>query len=227
MSNNDKRIEILNTAIAHTGGDRNKTYGSPYPNMKITAELWSAYLQHKVEAHEVPIMLSLMKIARTIPSKTHDDNYSDGAAYLGIAAECVEEEDKEAKTSGEKWVLKINTPEKQEEKQPRKPNEIMDPEDWPQLTKDDVFQRLDEMISQGGVLDGEKLSPKQLSYHVTRRFCLMQIDSFEFHTGQKVENGRSLMGELIGQKGFNYATIPPQLGYLAYCEEWAKERGFE
>ena len=70
-------------------------------NHKNIAKLWSAYLDEKVEAHDVAIMMCLLKIARTKLGDVSEDTYVDMAAYGAIAGEIKFKEPKE-ESEGEK-----------------------------------------------------------------------------------------------------------------------------
>ena len=59
-----KTSEILNEAKNLVDGDRHKDYGDKTENHKNIAKLWSAYLDTKVEPHDVAIMMALLKMAR-------------------------------------------------------------------------------------------------------------------------------------------------------------------
>ena len=63
---------------------RGETYGDPKPNMERTAALWSAYLGHQITAHDVAMLMVLVKVSRAKVS-VHDDNYLDIAGYAEIA----------------------------------------------------------------------------------------------------------------------------------------------
>ena len=79
--------EFLKTADNLVKGDRDKDYGDKTENHKNIARLWSAYLDTKIEAHDVAIMMSLLKIARTKLGAVSKDTYVDMAAYGAIAGE--------------------------------------------------------------------------------------------------------------------------------------------
>jgi len=104
------RITMLETAKQLTGGDRNRSYGPPYDNLKDCANLWEAYLNNKfgaiqlqpdggyaarITAEDVAWMMTLLKMTRTFYPGYHPDNYVDGACYAAIAGECREIEDAE------------------------------------------------------------------------------------------------------------------------------------
>lgn len=94
--------QTLQTALALTGGDRAKQHGDKRANHQNIADLWNAYFSRNsaapdgatewrspiiFSAHDVAIMMCLLKIAR-LKSGTHNpDNYIDMCGYAGIAAE--------------------------------------------------------------------------------------------------------------------------------------------
>ena len=82
-----KTHQFLNRAGVLVGGERHKDYGDKVDNHKNIAKLWSAYLDEKVEAHDVAIMMCLLKIARTKLGDVSEDTYIDMAAYGAIAGE--------------------------------------------------------------------------------------------------------------------------------------------
>ena len=79
--------EILSEAIRLSGTDRQKDYGDKTKNHDNIARLWSAYLDVKVEAHDVAIMMALLKMARTKLGAVSKDTYIDMSAYSSIAGE--------------------------------------------------------------------------------------------------------------------------------------------
>ena len=68
-------------------GQRHKDYGDKVDNHKNIAKLWSAYKDTKITAHDVAIMMCLLKIARTKLGDVSEDTYIDMAAYGAIAGE--------------------------------------------------------------------------------------------------------------------------------------------
>lgn len=96
-----KRPEVLDAAKAVVTGEREQQYGSPENNFKTIARLWEIYLKTQcvseeadvcVRAHDVAIMMSLLKIARIASGRKHDDNYVDACGYFACAAELAEGE---------------------------------------------------------------------------------------------------------------------------------------
>ena len=79
--------KFLKEAISLSGIDRQKDYGDKVDNHNNIARLWSAYLEIEIEAHDVAIMMTLLKIARTKLGAVSKDTYIDMAAYSAIAGE--------------------------------------------------------------------------------------------------------------------------------------------
>jgi len=66
--------------------DRNKTYGEPADNMKRIADFWSVYLGIEIRPDQVPVMMTLTKIARLM-NELHEDGFVDSIGYMAIAGE--------------------------------------------------------------------------------------------------------------------------------------------
>ena len=79
--------ECLSQAITLSANDRQKDYGDKVDNHNNIARLWSAYLDTDIKAHDVAIMMALLKIARTKLGAVSKDTYIDMAAYSAIAGE--------------------------------------------------------------------------------------------------------------------------------------------
>jgi len=92
--NMEKTKEFLSEATRLVGVDREKDYGDKVENHKNIARLWSAYLEVPIEAHNVAIMMALLKIARTKLGAVSKDTYIDMSAYSAIAGEIKFREDK-------------------------------------------------------------------------------------------------------------------------------------
>ena len=79
--------DFLSHAIELVGGDRQKDYRDKVDNHNNIAKLWSAYLDIPVTAHDVAILMSLLKVARTKLGAVSKDTYVDMSAYSAIAGE--------------------------------------------------------------------------------------------------------------------------------------------
>ena len=82
-----KSNQILNQASVLVQGQREKDYGDKTENHSNIARLWSAYLDVKIEAHDVALMMALLKMARTKLGEVSKDTYIDLSAYSAIAGE--------------------------------------------------------------------------------------------------------------------------------------------
>ena len=89
-----KSNHILNRASVLVQGQREKDYGDKKENHNNIAKLWSAYLGISVTAHDVALMMVLLKMARTKLGQVSRDTYIDMSAYSAIAGEIKFREDK-------------------------------------------------------------------------------------------------------------------------------------
>lgn len=81
------RLEILQAAASAVGGKRNDDYGKPENNFGAIAELWSVYLGKKVNAVDVAMLMTLLKVARVKSNHGGVDSYIDIAGYAACAGE--------------------------------------------------------------------------------------------------------------------------------------------
>lgn len=81
------RHEILTKAAETVTGQRVEDYGKPENNFATIAELWSVYTGHKYTAHDVAMMMALLKVARIKSGHGKSDNYVDLAGYAACAGE--------------------------------------------------------------------------------------------------------------------------------------------
>ena len=86
--------DLLGEENKLVGGDRQKDYGDKVENHSNIAKLWSAYLDISVTAHDVALMMVLLKMARTKLGAVSRDTYVDMAAYGAIAGEIKFREEK-------------------------------------------------------------------------------------------------------------------------------------
>ena len=106
--------EFLGEAIILVGGQRQKDYGDKVKNHNNIARLWSAYKDVDITAHDVAIMMTLLKVARTKLGVVSEDTYIDMSAYGAIAGEIKFKKSKE-ESEGERrgretweYVKKLN-----------------------------------------------------------------------------------------------------------------------
>lgn len=80
------RTTILQEAESLVSGDREEEHGDFYSNAYLTAKLWYGYTGYDIQPEQVPVMLALLKVARSNNSNNMD-NFRDAAGYLALAAE--------------------------------------------------------------------------------------------------------------------------------------------
>ena len=83
----EKTKEFLEKANALIAGARESDYGDKVHNHNNIARLWSAYLGTEITAHNVAILMTLLKVARTKLGAVSEDTYIDMSAYSAIAGE--------------------------------------------------------------------------------------------------------------------------------------------
>ena len=87
-----KTREYLDTAAKIVTGQRQYDYGDKYQNHENIANLWSAYLDYNISAHDVAICMLLVKVAR-LKHRPTTDCYIDMAGYAAIAGEIQDKDD--------------------------------------------------------------------------------------------------------------------------------------
>ena len=87
-----KTREYLETAAKIVTGQRQHDYGDKYQNHENIANLWSAYLDYNISAHDVAICMLLVKVAR-LKHRPTTDCYIDMAGYAAIAGEIQDKDD--------------------------------------------------------------------------------------------------------------------------------------
>lgn len=101
------RKTVLTDAMQCVCTDREAQYGTPENNFAVIADFWNVYEKSKLkssgkttyesngdwvteyplDAHDVAIMMCLLKIARIASGQTKADNYIDLAGYAACAGE--------------------------------------------------------------------------------------------------------------------------------------------
>lgn len=96
MNTTTKRGSLLREAATITEGARNKQHGHIDRNFTFIAQHWQTYLRQRgqpvnITGYDVAMMMTLMKIARTLSGDASlRDHYMDAAAYVAIAYELEE-----------------------------------------------------------------------------------------------------------------------------------------
>lgn len=81
------RSEILDTAKEYITKDRADTHGDAESNFGLIAAYWTAHLNRNITAHDVAVMMTLMKLARMRSNPAHVDSAVDAAGYSALAGE--------------------------------------------------------------------------------------------------------------------------------------------
>ena len=86
------RADILAQAQTLICTEREKEYGSPVKNFTTVAAMWNAYAVARgfpleLQAHDVPAMMALLKVARFAADPGKADTAIDMAGYAALAGE--------------------------------------------------------------------------------------------------------------------------------------------
>lgn len=81
------RKDVLSAAEECVCSSRQKEYGPVEDNFSRIAALWNAYKPCGFTAHDVAIMMALLKIARIAGGRVKADNYVDLAGYAACGGE--------------------------------------------------------------------------------------------------------------------------------------------
>jgi hypothetical protein len=79
--------QILNDAANLIDGDRNTQHGDRKHCHTEIAKLWTWWTGFQIDAHDVAIMMSLLKTARIKTGAYNRDCYTDACGYISIAGE--------------------------------------------------------------------------------------------------------------------------------------------
>ena len=88
-----KRGNVLLKAHEVINGQRQDQYGNPEDSFSTIADLWSVWLGYKISAHDVAMMMALLKIAREKHGAGSEDNPVDACGYLALAADMIGSKD--------------------------------------------------------------------------------------------------------------------------------------
>jgi hypothetical protein len=84
-------VDLISRAGELVGGDRAQTHGDKHRNFANIAALWNAYLTAKngaaIDASDVGIMMTLLKIARTQSGTPNVDDWIDAVGYIACSGE--------------------------------------------------------------------------------------------------------------------------------------------
>lgn len=88
-----KAASIASKAAELVGGDRDRQHGAKKDNFDRIATVWNAWLDirkdpvARLNAHDVGVMMTLMKLARTQSGAFNIDDYVDACGYAACAGE--------------------------------------------------------------------------------------------------------------------------------------------
>ena len=81
------RGNLLDVAKTYITKDRQADHGDAEDNFARIAQYWSVHLGTPVKAHDVAVMMALLKVARIKQNPHHIDNWVDGAGYFACGGE--------------------------------------------------------------------------------------------------------------------------------------------
>jgi hypothetical protein len=81
------RSKDILTNAADTIDERSRTHGHYDLTLLRTSKLWADYLEREIDPMDVAICMALLKIARIMETRSHDDNWIDLVSYCAIAGE--------------------------------------------------------------------------------------------------------------------------------------------
>lgn len=90
--------EIAAKASDLVGGDRDRQHGAKHDNFSRIANMWNAWSVTRrdpaasLTAHDVGVMMALMKLARTQSGSLNIDDYVDACGYAACAGEVAQDE---------------------------------------------------------------------------------------------------------------------------------------
>ena len=86
---NITRSEILDTAKEYVTKDRAAQHGDMESNLTMIANLWSVFLDTKIEPHQVGVCMTLLKIARIKSTPENADHWEDSCGYMACGGELI------------------------------------------------------------------------------------------------------------------------------------------
>lgn len=83
----NERTRLLTDAEEIINGNRNSEYGPPTQDFQRTSIMWSAYLNKELQAHDVAVLMILLKLSRIAWSPEVRDHWVDLAGYAACGYE--------------------------------------------------------------------------------------------------------------------------------------------
>ena len=84
-----ERKAILDKAAECVCGQREQEYGTPENNFARIARLWGAYTGYPFTAHDVAMLMALLKVGRIAKGSGGMDSYVDLCGYAACAGEII------------------------------------------------------------------------------------------------------------------------------------------
>lgn len=102
------RGRVLEKASSIINGERLAAYGEPEDNFATIAKFWSHYKGIDFSAHDVALMMVLLKVARIKSGSGKEDSYVDLCGYAALAADMAERDgpDKGLVEEGARYAAK-------------------------------------------------------------------------------------------------------------------------
>ncbi len=92
-----RACDIAAKAAGLVGGERDRQHGAKHDNFSRIATVWNAWLSIRrdpaspLDAHDIGVMMALMKAARTQSGALNLDDYVDMAGYAACAGEVAQQ----------------------------------------------------------------------------------------------------------------------------------------
>jgi hypothetical protein len=100
--------QFCETAGDMVSNDRASAHGDANRCFDIVARLWSQYLLTNIAGNQVPIMMVLLKIARSMNGNFNKDDYIDMCGYSALAGEMATKQFEAADGDQTKYRGKVN-----------------------------------------------------------------------------------------------------------------------
>ena len=81
------RAEILDTAKKYVTKQRENEHGEMEANFTMISELWSTYLGYHIDASDIAVLMTLLKISRIKSNPSSGDSWIDSCGYMACGGE--------------------------------------------------------------------------------------------------------------------------------------------
>lgn len=86
------QVKITDEAVEKVFGERQEDYGHPADDFKRSAAAINALYGTNFQPHDIPVLMSLMKLSRLVQSPRHRDSWVDMVGYALTAERVAERE---------------------------------------------------------------------------------------------------------------------------------------